>query len=389
MKESIIIRKLGPISNLEIPEIKQLTVLIGKSSTGKSAVMKTIAMMRYIFKRENIKSYLKNSNIKKSPIRTSIKNISKLGSLLTSNTEIIYKVTIESTEYTLTCKNLKIEVSPKAISKKDLTFIKGSYISESRSFIPSMIEKIVSNRNVKLGFYEDETLKDFDESTNVEIRKIGFMNMDVKVKKSPSKGKQFFIENKDQSFDLKDSSSGIRNVVPVEAITEYFASEDFSFKEAFNRSVLQYLLDSENLEFFQPVKSVNDLRKVIQIHIEEPEISLDPISQTGIIRDLVSTTFNKHCADRMFSTILTTHSPYILNYLNVLIERYNKNPNDEIGLDPDKIAAYRIEDGTATNIVTKDEELDNRIVIDTAWFSDSMEKIYSEYEDLVTNQINQ
>ncbi len=389
MKESIIIRKLGPISNLEIPEIKQLTVLIGKSSTGKSAVMKTIAMMRYIFKRENIKSYLKNSNIKKSPIRTSIKNISKLGSLLTSNTEIIYKVTIESTEYTLTCKNLKIEVSPKAISKKDLTFIKGSYISESRSFIPSMIEKIVSNRNVKLGFYEDETLKDFDESTNVEIRKIGFMNMDVKVKKSPSKGKQFFIENKDQSFDLKDSSSGIRNVVPVEAITEYFASEDFSFKEAFNRSVLQYLLDSENLEFFQPVKSVNDLRKVIQIHIEEPEISLDPISQTGIIRDLVSTTFNKHCADRMFSTILTTHSPYILNYLNVLIERYNKNPNDEIGLDPDKIAAYRIEDGTATNIVTKDEELGNRIVIDTAWFSDSMEKIYSEYEDLVTNQINQ
>ena len=389
MKESIIIRKLGPISNLEIPEIKQLTVLIGKSSTGKSAVMKTIAMMRYIFKRENIKSYLKNSNIKKSPIRTSIKNISKLGSLLTSNTEIIYKVTIESTEYTLTCKNLKIEVSPKAISKKDLTFIKGSYISESRSFIPSMIEKIVSNRNVKLGFYEDETLKDFDESTNVEIRKIGFMNMDVKVKKSPSKGKQFFIENKDQSFDLKDSSSGIRNVVPVEAITEYFASEDFSFKEAFNRSVLQYLLDSENLEFFQPVKSVNDLRKVIQIHIEEPEISLDPISQTGIIRDLVSTTFNKHCADRMFNTILTTHSPYILNYLNVLIERYNKNPNDEIGLDPDKIAAYRIEDGTATNIVTKDAELDNRIVIDTAWFSDSMEKIYSEYEDLVTNQINQ
>ena len=389
MKESIIIRKLGPISNLEIPEIKQLTVLIGKSSTGKSAVMKTIAMMRYIFKRENIKSYLKNSNIKKSPIRTSIKNISKLGSLLTSNTEIIYKVTIESTEYTLTCKNLKIEVSPKAISKKDLTFIKGSYISESRSFILSMIEKIVSNRNFKLGFYEDETLKDFDESTNVEIRKIGFMNMDVKVKKSPSKGKQFFIENKDQSFDLKDSSSGIRNVVPVEAITEYFASEDFSFKEAFNRSVLQYLLDSENLEFFQPVKSVNDLRKVIQIHIEEPEISLDPISQTGIIRDLVSTTFNKHCADRMFNTILTTHSPYILNYLNVLIERYNKNPNDEIGLDPDKIAAYRIEDGTATNIVTKDEELDNRIVIDTAWFSDSMEKIYSEYEDLVTNQINQ
>lgn len=65
MKESIEIKKLGPVNHISIPEISRFTVLIGKNGTGKSAVMKALAMMRYIFKQENIKSYLKHSNIKK------------------------------------------------------------------------------------------------------------------------------------------------------------------------------------------------------------------------------------------------------------------------------------------------------------------------------------
>lgn len=385
MKESIIIEKLGPITHLELPEIKQMTVLIGRSSIGKSAVMKAIAMMRYIFKRENIKSYLKQSNIKKSPIRTGIKNINQMGDLLTSETKIIYKVRINSSEYTLTCKNLQIEVAPKSISKKDLVFTKGAFISESRSFLPLMLGKIISNRNIKLGFYEEETLNDFDIATNADMRRISFMNMNVKVKKSATRGKNFSIEDPSHklTFDLKDSSSGIRNAVPVEAIVEYFASEEFSFKDAFNRSVLQYLLYSENLESFKPVKGLSDLHKIVQIHIEEPELSLDPQSQTGIIRDLVTTTFHNHCADREFSTMLTTHSPYILNYLNVLMEKYKIDKSDEASINPDNIAVYLISKEGAKDLITEDTELDKRKVIDTNWFSESMEKIYIEYENLI------
>lgn len=385
MKESIAIKNLGPIKDLTIPEIKPMTVLIGKSSIGKSAVMKAIAMMRYLFKRENIKSYLKNSNIKKSPIRTNLRSISKLGSLLNSDTEITYTVTVNQSEYRLTCKNLKIEATPKTISKDDIYFIKGAYISESRSFIPSMLEKIVSNRNIKIGFYEEETLKDFDEATNTETRYLNFMDMLLRVKKTPMRLKSFVIEDKKKgkSFLLKDASSGIRNSVPVEAIMQYFAGDNFSFKEAFNRSVLSYLLDAEQLDSFHPIKNLNDLHKIMQIHVEEPEISLDPESQTGIIQDLVSITFHKHCKDREFSAMLTTHSPYILNFLNVLMEKFNNDNNCADGINPEKIAVYLIKDGRAENLVVNDEGLNNRKVIDTNWFSDSMEEIYNHYENLV------
>ena len=69
MKESIIIRDLGPIKDIEIGAIRLLTVIIGESASGKSTLMKVIALMRYIYKMLNIRAYLKNANISRSPFR--------------------------------------------------------------------------------------------------------------------------------------------------------------------------------------------------------------------------------------------------------------------------------------------------------------------------------
>ena len=60
MKESIIIKNFGPLKEVEIDDIKPLTVFIGKSAGGKSIIMKVIVLMRYIYKMVNIRSYLKN-----------------------------------------------------------------------------------------------------------------------------------------------------------------------------------------------------------------------------------------------------------------------------------------------------------------------------------------
>ena len=68
MKESIIIKNLGPF-HIIIEDIKPLSILIGSSGSGKSLLMKTISMMRYIYKRVNIRSYLINSGLKRSPFR--------------------------------------------------------------------------------------------------------------------------------------------------------------------------------------------------------------------------------------------------------------------------------------------------------------------------------
>lgn len=382
MKESIYIKDLGPIREVEIPDLRPMTVFIGKSATGKSALMKAIAMMRYIFKRENIKHYLKLSNIKRLPLRTSFRNINKLGSLLTVSTEIIYQVEINSHQYQITCKNKKLTL-PKTINKEDLAFFKGAYISESRSVIPSLLERI-SGRNRKLGFYEEETLNDFDEAThNIESYNIDFLKLKLKMKSSPNRGKNYYIVDQDKKeFRIQDSSSGIQNASPVIAIVNYYAGKNFSFKDAFSRSVLYYLVESNNLNAFKAVKEIDDLHKVIHIHLEEPELGLDPISQMGILEDLSKIIFEDHVQDRDFNLLMATHSPYILNYLNVLLERYNNHEisSNAARINPENLAVYKIEGGTNDSLVFKEN---GRYYVDTNWFSEPMNTIYGEYENLL------
>ncbi len=338
--------------------------------------------MRYIFKRENIKHYLKLSNIKRLPLRTSFRNINKLGSLLTVSTEIIYQVEINSHQYQITCKNKKLTL-PKTINKEDLAFFKGAYISESRSVIPSLLERI-SGRNRKLGFYEEETLNDFDEAThNIESYNIDFLKLKLKMKSSPNRGKNYYIVDQDKKeFRIQDSSSGIQNASPVIAIVNYYAGKNFSFKDAFSRSVLYYLVESNNLNAFKAVKEIDDLHKVIHIHLEEPELGLDPISQMGILEDLSKIIFEDHVQDRDFNLLMATHSPYILNYLNVLLERYNNHEisSNAARINPENLAVYKIEGGTNDSLVFKEN---GRYYVDTNWFSEPMNTIYGEYENLL------
>ena len=194
----------------------------------------------------------------------------------------------------------------------------------------------------------------------------------------------FYIVGNDKSeIKIQDSSSGIQNASPVIAIINYFAGEKFSFKDAFSRSVIYYLMDSNNLNAFKAVKEINELRKVIQIHLEEPELSLDPMSQMGMLEDLTKVTFDNHSHDRYYNLIMATHSPYIINYLNVLIERFNHNldaSDTKAQINPEKLAVYKIENGKSESLLVHDN---NQYYVDTNWFSEPMNTIYGEYENLL------
>ena len=93
MQESIIIQNFGPIKDIEIKNISSFTVFIGESGSGKSTIMKTIVLFRWIYKWLNIRSYLKYANISKSPFSFDFKallNDNGLMEYLKDNTEIIY-----------------------------------------------------------------------------------------------------------------------------------------------------------------------------------------------------------------------------------------------------------------------------------------------------------
>lgn len=387
MKESIIIKNFGPLKEVEIDDIKPLTVFIGKSAGGKSIIMKVIVLMRYIYKMVNIRSYLKNAKITRSPFKLRFNSLlhDGLKGMITAQTEIYYTVEINGNKYTLKYTNRGLQ-SDINIPDKDLIFFKEAYVSGMRSLIPIWASKAVSVKGENLGFFFHETFNDFNDATDViKEQKLEYLNLKMKVRKSGNRPKLFTIEslqNDAVPIELRYASSGIQTSAPLVAIVHYFAQE-FSFKDAFQRSVLNYLYKQDLLTKFTPGINRNKLGKYVHIHIEEVELSLAPEDQRAFMSNLVEEVFHKNKKDRKLGLMVSTHSPYIVNHLNVLLRAgyFEKARENYPFLEKDDIAVYRVNEGKIISLMATDNDT-GEYVINALDMSDTMERIFEEYEGM-------
>ena len=387
MKESIIIKNFGPLKEVEIDDIKPLTVFIGKSAGGKSIIMKVIVLMRYIYKMVNIRSYLKNAKITRSPFKLRFNSLlhDGLKGMITAQTEIYYTVEINGNKYTLKYTNRGLQ-SDINIPDKDLIFFKEAYVSGMRSLIPIWASKAVSVKGENLGFFFHETFNDFNDATDViKEQKLEYLNLKMKVRKSGNRPKLFTIEslqNDAVPIELRYASSGIQTSAPLVAIVHYFAQE-FSFKDAFQRSVLNYLYKQDLLTKFTPGINRNKLGKYVHIHIEEVELSLAPEDQRAFMSNLVEEVFHKNKKDRKLGLMVSTHSPYIVNHLNVLLRAgyFEKARENYPFLEKDDIAVYRVNEGKIISLMATDNDT-GEYVINALHLSDTMERIFEEYESM-------
>lgn len=387
MKESIIIKNFGLLKEVEIDDIKPLTVFIGKSAGGKSIIMKVIVLMRYIYKMVNIRSYLKNAKITRSPFKLRFNSLlhDGLKGMITAQTEIYYTVEINGNKYTLKYTNRGLQ-SDINIPDKDLIFFKEAYVSGMRSLIPIWASKAVSVKGENLGFFFHETFNDFNDATDViKEQKLEYLNLKMKVRKSGNRPKLFTIEslqNDAVPIELRYASSGIQTSAPLVAIVHYFAQE-FSFKDAFQRSVLNYLYKQDLLTKFTPGINRNKLGKYVHIHIEEVELSLAPEDQRAFMSNLVEEVFHKNKKDRKLGLMVSTHSPYIVNHLNVLLRAgyFEKARENYPFLEKDDIAVYRVNEGKIISLMATDNDT-GEYVINALDMSDTMERIFEEYESM-------
>ena len=387
MKESIIIKNFGPLKEGEIDDIKPLTVFIGKSAGGKSIIMKVIVLMRYIYKMVNIRSYLKNAKITRSPFKLRFNSLlhDGLKGMITAQTEIYYTVEINGNKYTLKYTNRGLQ-SDINIPDKDLIFFKEAYVSGMRSLIPIWASKAVSVKGENLGFFFHETFNDFNDATDViKEQKLEYLNLKMKVRKSGNRPKLFTIEslqNDAVPIELRYASSGIQTSAPLVAIVHYFAQE-FSFKDAFQRYVLNYLYKQDLLTKFTLGINRNKLGKYVHIHIEEVELSLAPEDQRAFMSNLVEEVFHKNKKDRKLGLMVSTHSPYIVNHLNVLLRAgyFEKARENYPFLEKDDIAVYRVNEGKIISLMATDNDT-GEYVINALDMSDTMERIFEEYESM-------
>ena len=381
MKESITIHNIGPLKNIYIPDIASFTVFIGPSGSGKSMLMKIVILMRYVFKLICIRSYLKNSGISRSPFRISIDSLLrddlKAHIPYESKAEISYKVISEAgVEYCITYKDKKLYL-PSGIPDADIHFSKESWVSEMRNVIPSWIANPANSKG-SLGFYFQETLTDFTEAAqHIQGLDLGFLNGHLDIEKRNGVPRYFFtMPGVHDPIELRHASSGIQTAAPLALLTKYFANE-FSFKESKRRSILSYLYESDRITDFHPSTELSDVPTVVNIHIEEPELSLDPVSQIKMVDYLVDTAFNR--ASNPVTLMLATHSPYIVNALNLIINR----SDGYASLPADELAVFAIHNGYLINLKSKTEM--GNTVVDTIDLTSPMEGILADYNRLVLN----
>lgn len=374
MSEYLYIENFGPIVEVELENIRPLTIMIGESGSGKSTIMKVLSLFRWIYKRVNLRSYLKYAKIKRTQIRFQIKSLLKTSGIfeyLKTDSVIVYR----RDDYEIRMENRKVNIR-KDVAEENLCLDKICFISDKRSIIPDLLEHRLERRMAN--YYLQDTMDNFILAGKA-IRSFTMEYLGVKVKIEHPKGgiaKYRIVDSEDESYsiDLKSASSGIQTVTPVALITEYF-STSFDTKESMNSSLFRYMQDADNLKNFSTARDIGEIEKRnIHILIEEPELSLYPESQKSLMDFLVDRCFTcKH--DYNMTLMLATHSPYILNYMNLLIDRYEKGKDTPYKISFDDVSAYEISGGFA-----RDLKIDEtRKLLDARSLSDPIIDIYREF----------
>jgi predicted ATPase len=378
MKESIIIRNFGPIKEVEIDNIRPLTVFIGESGSGKSTIMKVFVLFRWIYKMVNIRSYLKHANITQSPFTFNFKSYLKnngFTDFIKDNTEIIYQKGNNIISYK---GSLDASIT---IPEDELSLEKVCFIADKRNLIPDILTAKKKD-NIPMSFFLEETFNDFGIASEF-VKELSIDYLGVKyLSKESNAGIKYYIESikeeDEYMIKLEDSSSGTQTVVPLSIIIEYF-SKYYDFENRFNKIVFKYMSQSDNLKDFRADQNIGDIKyKNIHVHIEEPELSLYPESQRNLINYIVNRCFIDKPTDYSMSLMMTTHSPYIINHLNLLIMAGKKNQLEENAqLFLENVDVFEIVDGYLNSL--KREE---QFIIDTRPLSEPISNIYKRYNSL-------
>jgi hypothetical protein len=317
---NITIRNFGAIKEHSAPiEIKKVTFFIGNQGSGKSTVAKLIATFMWIEKALFKESYNPQWFEKNNTFRDLFLSYHRLENYLKENTYIQYTGSAFSITYTE--GQLSFEKKQMAYALPQLM-----YVPSERNFISYM----KSMRELKVA---SAALNDFLAAYTYAKEKVTKMPLPINESYLLyDKNRDIlYVKGDDYRVQLSEASSGFQSLVPLFLVSDYLVNsvknktEPMSIEERkrFEKQIKEIYANPHFTEE-QRRSAANALsekfNKTSFVNIvEEPEQNLFPTSQRNMLYSLLKIN-NEIPANKL---IITTHSPYLVNYISVAVEAGN------------------------------------------------------------------
>lgn len=364
------IHQFGPISDAEFT-IRKFTIFTGRQGSGKSTVAKLYSLFTWMEK-----NLLRNTiSIKYITQYSRFRNIyceyNRLDSYFKDDTEIRYT----GMHYTFHYVDGKLNIE-EMNHNNEYNVAKVMYVPAERNFLSS-IDNASGIRNMPKSL--QTFLEEFDNARN--NLKNGYQlpinNVSLEY---DALNKISWLRGQDYRIRLSAASSGYQSVIPLTLVTAYLsdlvnknANKDnlsISEKNQIRKEVEKIMADktlTEEVKYamLSNISSRFKYSAFVNI-VEEMEQNLYPESQMMILFDLI-----KH-ANRLQDNrlVLTTHSPYIINYITLATKAYNLrckiSDNRELAnrinnivpeeslVNPELLNIYEMKDGKRTLLTMYD-----------------------------------
>ena len=409
--KQLVIKNVGPIRQVDI-KLNRFNFFIGPQSSGKSTVAKILSSCMWLEK-----EVLTTLNDKVLADGTAfvrlVESFHKIEGYFEDGSFVQYDTDCISIMY---CdKDIKITRK----ENEDYRREKICYIPAERNMVtlPELQGFEFGHTNIRSFLFDWFNAREFFVVGN----KTDVLNLDVKYyydsEQSKIKDRIEHVNGCTYQIALSSASSGLQSLTPLLVMLQYYTDEyfrsynekrsftaDTKLKKAINTLLSEFnknrempnskdeerarLAQEVNIQSFTGTleKQLLDLKilsffsRLMVPHrssfiIEEPEQNLYPSTQMDLL-DLVVELCN---GERKHHCTITTHSPYILNQLNLLVKRFDVGATNCAALNWEEISVWAVKDGEV-----RDLKVRNAHLINPEYLSEPLDRIYEEYEKYET-----
>lgn len=328
------VKKFGPVREGRKDgdgwiDFKRVTVLVGNQGSGKSTLAKLFATFSWIEKALVRGDYEKKWFEQKNRFTNQFLAYHRLENFFAHGKADEAEIEYEGAAYAI--RFMRGQLSIDELKQERYSLPQVMYVPAERNFIayvrhprelklssPSLVEFLTEFDNAKASL--KESLRVPINDAEIEYDKLNdILN----------------VRDSDFRIRLTDASSGFQSAVPLYLVSHYLADmvrrqgatdqEPMSVDELerFKNEVVG-IVGNPSLSEQQKRAAISVLssrfNKTAFINVvEEPEQNLYPESQWQVLQSLLQ--FNNQGKDNRL--VLTTHSPYVINYLTIAVQADN------------------------------------------------------------------